>query len=217
MVLDASAAELAPDVIKALGARARLSDELNVADLRAGGRRLVTGPRAQDDDVSLAPMPGSRDTSARAFVLPLGDGVLVPELEESAFEAIGLVHERALGRLVQTFLDVQVAELEQAGVDVARLPMMPPVDLERVEERAESWLGTFVSPADALLLTDGARQLAFLPRLDDERFPAAYRDIAAVQRERWSEFFRARGREVVFIDVTALALAGRSLRSLGTA
>jgi hypothetical protein len=116
--------------------------------------------------------------------------------------------------LVQTFLDVQVADLESRDVEVRRLPMMPPVDLERVPERPESWSGTFVSPTDSLLLDVDGVAVAFCPLFDEERFPPGYRALAKDQRARWRAMFTGSGREVVFVDVAALTRRDADLRSL---
>lgn len=214
--LDARARELAPELVVALGDDAELV-ERDVALAappaeRVGEHRFFcVASEAGDGAIRLEVMPGDRARAPSTFLLGLPDGsALVPELEEEAFCAIGLVHERSLGRLVQTFLDVQVAELEQRDVRVHRLPMMAPVDLLRVRDRAESWVGTIVSPSQTLLV--GAR--AFCPRVDDSRFADAYRALADAHRERWRAFFGERGRDVTFVDVGALAETGLNLRAL---
>jgi len=222
--VDARAQELAPELLDRLGDAAALVERegallgdapgSHVAVI--AGRSVVTAPRADlPDAILLPPMPGDRQRSPTTFLLGLeGRTALVPELEQDAFDAIGLVHERSLGRLVQTFLDVQVADLEARDLEVRRLPMMPPVDLERVPERPESWVGTFISPTDSLLVDIDDASLAFCPSFDEERFPATYRELAKAQRSRWRELFEVEGREVIFVDVGALTRRGSGLLSL---
>jgi hypothetical protein len=215
--LDARARELVPGLVAALGDSVELverdGDLPRDPVVTLAGRPVTTA--AADGAIVLAPMPGDRQGAASSFVLALHDGTaVVPELEQGAFDAIGLVHERSLGRLVQTFLDVQVAELEQLGVAVQRLPMLAPVDLERVPDRPESWVGTFVSPAQTLLVGGAGDGRAFCPRLDESRFDEAYRALAESHRARWRALFEDKGYAVSFVDVGGLVPHTVGLRSL---
>jgi hypothetical protein len=201
-----------PDIdaegLRSYGWRARSAEVVKALLAESLGR-----PRR--DFSFLPPMPGDEGGHLGSWLLPLADGaLLVPELEQSAFDEITLVHEVALGRLVQTFLDVQAAELEQRGRRVERLPMMPPVHLVRALEREESWIGSFSSPTSAVLAESGGRKAAFLPRAATDLFPPGYGDVLTRTHGAWRRFFEGRGYEVLFVADGPVRAAGGSLARL---
>lgn len=170
--------------------------------------------RARRDFVFLPPMPGDASPHLSAWLLPLDGGLVVPEIDQAAFDAIGLLHELALGRLVQTFLDVQAAELEAKGFVVERLPMMPPTHLVRDEQRGESWVGRCASPTTSVLLEVDGRRMAFLPRPSAEEFPESYRAVLHDAIEAWRAGFERHRYEVVFVDDGPVKERGGCLRQL---
>jgi len=173
-------------------------------------RALVApSPRAL---VELPAMPGDRARRADAIVLPRdGAHVVVPEVDEGAFEVVKLPHEVALGRLVQTFLDVRAAALASRGLTVSRLPTMPPVYLEKDADRAEGWVGTWLSPTQALTGSVGDKPFAILPRFMSEEFPRLYRGVYGTHLARWSAFFAREGFTVHTVDVELLVRSFRPL------
>lgn len=156
--------------------------------------------RPRRDFVFVPTMPGDAAGQVSTWALSLGDVLLIPEIDQAAFDVIGLVHEVGLGRLVQTFLDVQAAALQSRGFIVERLPMMPPTDLVRAQHREESWLGACSSPTSAVLLDVGGRRAALLPRPSAEGFSARYRAVLERTLDAWQRRFESAGFEVVFVD-----------------
>lgn len=193
--------------LRALGWRPR-SPEVVKALLAEGLGR----PRR--DFVFVPAMPGDATAHVCSWVLSLEEALVVPELDQEAFDAIGLVHEVALGRLVQTFLDVQAAALEERGFVVERLPMMPPTNLVRAQHRDESWLGVCSSPTGGVLLDVDGRRTALLPRPSAEGFPGAYRAALARALDAWRARFERAGFDVVFLDDEGVKARGGSLRRL---
>lgn len=170
--------------------------------------------RPRRDFLFVPAMPGDASAQVATWALALGERLIVPEIEQAAFDVIGLVHEVALGRLVQTFLDVQAAQLESRGFVVERLPMMPPTDLVRAPHREESWLGAFSSPTSAVLLELHGRRTALLPRPSSAGFSAGYEAVLSRVLEAWQRRFERAGFEVVFVDDTGVKARGGSLRRL---
>lgn len=162
--------------------------------------------------VELPPMPGDHARRADAIVLPRdATHVVVPEVDEDAFEVVKLAHEVALGRLVQTFLDLQAAALAARGLAVSRLPTMPPIYLEKDLERPEGWAGIWLSPTQALTGCVEDRPFAILPRFLSEEFPRLYRGVYGTHLARWSSFFAREGFAVHTVDVELLVRSFRPL------
>ncbi len=203
----------------------RAPDGCDVEGLRARGWRprssevvralLAEGLNRPRRDFHFVPtMPGDADAHAASWLLALDGKLVVPEIEQAAFDAIGLAHELALGRLVQTFLDVQAAALEAKGFGVERLPMMPPTNLVRAQHRDESWIGRCSSPTGGVLLELCGQRKALLPRPSAEGFPVRYRAALGHALEVWRARFEQSGYEVLFIEDAPLIERGGSLRQL---
>jgi hypothetical protein len=174
--------------------------------LRGGALRQVS---------SLPPLPSDAELSIDAYLLALDDErVVVPEIDESAFEVVKLAHEVALGRLVQTFLDMRAAELDAMGLVVVRLPAMPPIYLQRTTTRAEGWTGTFLTPTQALVAVVEEKRLVVLPRFQSEPFPLLYRGVFGRHLARWTTFFESEGYVVKTIDAELLVQKFRPLNRL---
>lgn len=195
------------DALRALGWRPR-SVEVVKALLAEGLKR----PRR--DFLFVPAMPGDAAAHVSSWLLSFDDGLIVPEIDQAAFDAIGLVHEVALGRLVQTFLDVQAAELEKRGFAVERVPMMPPTHLVRAQHRGESWVGRCSSPTNGVLLDAFGKRTAYLPRPSSEGFPEGYQEVLAHALDAWRARFTRAGYEVVFVDDEPVKARGGCLRQL---
>ena len=161
------------------------------------------------------PMPGERTGHLTPIIRPLPDGrIVLPELREDAFDQIGFAHEIGIGRLAQTYLDVQAAELEQLGHRVVRLPMLPPIDLSKTPTRPEGWVGHVHSTAEAALVITNDVQRAYLPSFDDRTFPEGYRKLKAEILEVSQDFYADNGFEPLVIDSTDVARAGGAVPRL---
>jgi hypothetical protein len=184
--------------------------------LDEAGRALLGAAfgRPTSEVAELEPLPAERTGALDAFLSSLPGGeVVVPELDQSAFDAIGLVHEVALGRLVQTALDVRASDVAPADRSL-RLPMVPPLDLERADDRPESWLGVTYSPTQGVWWTAGDMKVCVLPTFDASRFPEPYRQTRAEYESAWRSAFEERGYEVLFCDAEPAVREGGSLRRL---
>jgi len=185
---------------------AHVSSE-SAADALTGGLERHLAP--------LPPLPGDGEMCIDAYLLPLDEHrVVVPEIDDGAFEIVKLAHEVALGRLVQTFLDLRAAELGSRGFVVVRLPAMPPIYLQRTTTRAEGWTGTFLSPTQALVAVVENQRLVVLPRFQSEEFPLLYRGVFGTHLARWTTFFESEGFVVKNVDVELLVQQFRPLSRL---
>jgi hypothetical protein len=95
---------------------------------------------------------------------------------------------------VQGFLEEVTARLTGLGVQVERLPMLPPTELQPALGRPEGYVGRFLTPAQSTLfdvVVNGASQReAFVPTLD-YGYGRPYQDLAdAYTREARALFER---------------------------
>jgi hypothetical protein len=152
--------------------------------------------RLQPEGVVVLPtMPGERTGHADMFALPLAENtVVVPQIRDEFRDVVGFEHERKLGEQVQGFLEEVTARLTGLGVQVERLPMLPPTELQPALGRPEGYVGRFLTPAQSTLfdvVVNGASQReAFVPTLD-YGYGRPYQDLAdAYTREARALFER---------------------------
>lgn len=167
------------------------------------------------ENVVITPsLPGEKTDHVDLWMMPLGPGeVMIPEIRDEAFGQLGFGHEIELGREAQGFLDDRAREMAAMGYDVARLPMMPAVYLDRsgppgvpIEALPEppGWKGTYYSPANALLANVRGARRVLLPTTRADRFPDGYRALNEQYRGEWENAFRDRDWEPTSVDATEL-------------
>ena len=169
-----------------------------------GDVRFAIAPRAHPHEVALPVAPGDGRGRLSTWMRPVPGGALVPELMQSGFDVIGLQHEVGLGRLIQTFFDVETTRLQARGVRVTRIPMLPPTDLVRDVQRPESWIAEYTSPTESVLVTHAGGMTAFLPCRALERFPARYGAAAVDIQRAQSRVFEDLGIATKFVQVDSI-------------
>lgn len=172
------------------------------------GKGWAVEHRAEGAEQPLPPIPGDATARLSTWLRAVPGALLVPEIDESGFEVIGLQHELGLGRLVQTFLDVEAARLASRGAVVHRIPMLPPTDLLRDSKRSEAWTGTFVTPTQSLLIQTASGVVVFLPQRPLDRFPATYARRALDCREAQKDVLAGLGFRAEFVDEAPIFDAG---------
>lgn len=154
-----------------------------------------------DQVVSIPWWPGDKTGHADMPVQSLNEGeVMVPNIPNRALDVLGYHHEKEHGAKVQNYLNGVANTLEQAGLEVHRLPMMAPVELS---EGPHGWDAKSYTPANAYR----GDTFICLPSFQDEQYPQEYRDTKESFEGQWKEFYEARGLEVEILDGTK---AGRA-------
>ncbi len=161
--------------------------------------------RDPSEIVILPRMPEEQTGHVDLFVMALSDTVvMVPEIR---FEALGtgdLAVDPELAEDVQRFLDDVAVRLKRLGLEVVRLPMVPPLLLDSVEPD-EPQDAVFYSPANGLLLRTGEMSRVLLPTAD---LRGVAPGLAALQRRyerQWARVFRSRGWTPTRVDAGELA------------
>lgn len=161
--------------------------------------------RSPDEFVILPRMPEEQTGHVDLFVMALSDTrVMVPEIRSEALGSGEPAVDEGLAAEVQRFLDEIAHRLAGLGLEVVRLPMLPPLLLASVEAE-EPDDPVFYSPANGLLLRTPERSRVLIPTAD---LRDAAPKLAPLQRRyerHWSRVFRAEGWTPTRIDATTLA------------
>lgn len=184
------------------GYRARRPDEV----LRVLSKHLL---RPVGDIVVLPTMPYEATGHVDLFLLPLDeDTVMVPIIEGKAMALIAEERVRHIAQVIRVFLDEQASYLRDLGLEVLRLPMIPPAMGVYPEDDDAATDGLFellvFSPANALLANVGGRRHVFLPGFDDVAELPALAEEARGYTTRWQDAFRDRGWAPHVVDASAL-------------
>jgi hypothetical protein len=173
--------------------------------------------RSVHDVVVMPQMPGESTGHVDLFLMALDSRtVLVPRLRDEALTDSMLSDEaRSVAPQAQAFLDERASQLESLGLEVERLPMLPPIPIEPDEDPIEAGDQPeflLLSPTNALLVPIGKRRTVLLPRFQLAEFPRRYRQLDRAYRRQWASMFRARGWAPMTVDATQLALGLGLLR-----
>ncbi len=162
-----------------------------------------------DRIIVLPPMPGEKTDHADLVVMALGPNeVMVPEVRDDILNIITFGHEIELGWRVREYLDEVAATLEERGLKVHRLPMLPPVYLGENDGEPTGYHGVFYSPTNATQVhIAGETPRVWLPTFDAEGFPESYVAVKHAYEDTWVDFFEARGFVALPVDATELGHA----------
>jgi hypothetical protein len=211
LIFDQNVEDLSEPHLRAAGYRPRSEAEV---------KRLLAKAleRPQHQLVVLPSMPGEDTGHVDMYLLALDEHTMViPEIRDEALDDEMLSEQtRGFVPAAQRFLEERAAELEALGLEVVRLPMLPPMAM--TEEPAGDGEGTsepgmlVLSPTNALLLPVVGARTVLLPYFDVSEFPLVFRRLDATYRRIWAERFRAHGWIPVTVEATQLALGQGLLR-----
>lgn len=164
-------------------------------------RALGRSPR---EIVVLPRMPGEQTGHVDLFVMAISDHVvIVPEIRREALTTADLNVDEALARDVRRFLDDVAARLRHLGLRVVRLPMVPPLVLEPVDDE-EGMDAVFYSPANGLLLRTTESAEVLLPSVDLRDTAPGLAGLQKRYEREWVRVFAAHGWKARRVDATLL-------------
>ncbi len=165
--------------------------------------------RRPEEIVFVPPMPFEATGHVDLFLLPLDDKtVVIPQIHE--VPAAPYVRS-AVARVVQVFLDEQADALAALGLRVLRLPMIAPTvhdydDFSREPRNLDEPIDLVVySPANSLLVNQGAKRQIFVPTFAELALPPADAPRAAAYVRAWRTAFQAEGWQPQLVDASELA------------
>lgn len=168
--------------------------------------------RAPDEIVVMPEMPYEATGHIDIYLLPIGpETVIIPAIRQEGLDLVDDPAVRRIGKVIQVFLDEQADRLAARGLEVLRMPMIPPmVAFDEAEEHgaedgdnADGDLLVF-TPANSLLLNMGDHKYVALPGFigiaDNPRMTA----LIARYTSKWKRAFRERGWEPHVVDAGEL-------------
>lgn len=161
--------------------------------------------RDPGDIVILPRMPEEQTGHVDLFVMALSDTlVMVPEIRAESLGTGDVAVEVELAEEVRLFLDEVAARLKRLGLEVIRLPMVPPLTLPSVEPD-DPPDPVFYSPANGLLLRTADKARVLLPSADLREVAPGLARLQRRYERHWSRVLRSRGWTPTRVDASELA------------
>ena len=106
---------------------------------------------------------------------------------------------------VLTFLDERARQLARLGLEVIRLPMLPPLSLPALDEPDGVFDVVFYSPTNGLLINTGRDAHVMLPHLNPELIlRPKLKALSARYESVWGRVFSKLGWRPTLIETTTL-------------
>ena len=197
LIEDNADAEVAPHLLEG-GYRARGRDE--VLDLFASALHVE---RAQV--VVLPNMPHEATGHVDLYLMALNDEqVIIPKVVLPLESLAANRAEQEVARAVRDFLDERARQLSALGLEVIRLPQLPPLSLQALDEPEGRFDSVFYSPTNGLLVSAQGEQLAFLPHFDPAGLRPELGGLSGAYEAYWREALAALGWRPHMVNVTHL-------------
>jgi len=213
-ILEDNAQQLDAPHLREQGYRPRRPDEVV--------KLLARALHRQPDDVIVLPaMPYEGTAHVDVFVLAVDEStVAIPLIEDEALALVGPFASQ-IGEAVRDFLDEQAVRVGSLGLEVVRLPMIPPaialpdeVELpedDEIDELEAGWRAgdadfdlVVFTPANALLVNAGKTRTVILPGFVAVAQHAPLTALIAGYTRVWAETFSARGWSPQVVDASEL-------------
>lgn len=130
---------------------------------------------------------------------------IVPQVHEEAIERLA-ANDQPGADAVARFLDTQARALTARGLQIVRLPMLPPLTAI-TPETSEDPAGRdalFLTPANGVLVAHGGKRVAVLPEFDMTEVAPDMADLQAEYEQAWATELAALDWTVEFVDGTTL-------------
>lgn len=105
---------------------------------------------------------------------------------------------------VQQFLDKRASQLARLGLDVIRLPQLPPLYLPALNEPAGTFDVVFYSPTNGLLIKTETEQQIMLPHFEALSIRPELKVLSDAYESFWREAFETLGWKTIMVETTNL-------------
>ena len=176
------------------------------------GRNGVLSELAKALDISreriviLPKLPHEATGHVDLYLMALNDHqVIIPKIlyKVTTLSAEAQI-EQQITRDVSVFLDERAAQLATLGLEVIRLPMLPPLYLPALDEPEGEFDVVFYSPTNGLLVNAGESQTVLLPHFNADRIRPDMSNLSEKYERYWLKAFTALGWQPSFIETTTL-------------
>lgn len=156
--------------------------------------------------VILPPLPHEATNHVDLYLMALNDHqVIIPQIEHAAINALNDDQEMLAALDVLAFLDERARQLARLGLEVIRLPMLPPLSLPALDEPDGVFDVVFYSPTNGLLINTGRDAHVMLPHLNPELILRPKLKALNTRYESiWVEVFSKLGWRPTLIETTTL-------------
>lgn len=159
----------------------------------------------RDHVVMLPNMPHEATGHVDLYLMALNDHqVIIPKV------VIPIEHfsqhplERQIAEDVKRFLDERAQQLARLGLEVIRLPQLPPLWLPALDEPEGNYDVVFYTPTNGLLVNKGTEQLALLPHFEAEALRPELKEMSEAYEKYWRQVFTALGWPAYMVNTTHL-------------
>jgi len=155
--------------------------------------------------VMLPNMPHEATGHVDLYLMAINDyQVIVPKIVMPLEHFSEQPLELQIAEDVRDFLDERAQQLARLGLDVIRLPQLPPLWLPALDEPEGNFDVVFYTPTNGLLINRGPEQLVLLPHFDAESIRPALREMSLAYERYWREAFTAFGWPAYMVESTHL-------------
>lgn len=112
--------------------------------------------------------------------------------------------ERGIAEDVQEFLDDRAEQLAKLGLDVIRLPQLPPLYLPALDEPEGNFDVVFYSPTNGLLIKTSEEQRILLPHFEATLVRPEFQELSKAYEDFWHEAFILLGWHPIHVETTTL-------------
>ena len=158
--------------------------------------------------IVLPSLPHEATGHVDIYLMGLNDHqVVIPKIQdEQKIKALNSREFKIIDE-VQAFLDQRAIQISQLGLDVIRLPMIPPLRLPALDEPEGNFDVIFLTPSNGLLINQRQSKHVLLPQfsLESLRLNSQWTDVNHTYKILWQQVFESLGWTVNFIDSTHLS------------
>jgi hypothetical protein len=192
-------------------AEAESEEHLVQGGYRPRGRAEIKGLLSElllippEKVVILPSMPHEATGHVDLYLMAINDHqVIIPKIVMPLEHFSTNPVERDIAQDVKTFLDERAQQLASLGLEVIRLPQIPPLYLPALDEPEGNFDVVFYSPTNGLLVNKGAEQLVLLPHFEANELRPELKAMSDAYERFWRETFTAFGWPAYMVDVTLL-------------
>jgi len=155
--------------------------------------------------VVLPSMPHEATGHVDLYLMALNDEqVVVPKIALPLEALLADAAELRVARDVRDFLDARAQQLSALGLNVIRLPQLPPLRLQALDAPDGRRDVVLYSPTNGLLVSAGGERLALLPRFDPAGLRPELAGLSGAYESYWREALRALGWRPHMVNATHL-------------
>lgn len=160
----------------------------------------------QDRIVILPTLPHEATGHVDLYLMAINDHqVIIPKIVLPLDLLQRNALEKEIAEDVKVFLDERAEQLARLGLEVIRIPQLPPLYLQALDEPEGIFDVVFHSPTNGLLMVQNQNYRVLLPHFEIASFRPELNEINSAYEHYWAQLFQHLGWSVQFAETTTLA------------